>query len=173
MVDIKMIVAVDEEWGIGKDGGMLVHLPSDLRYFREKTLGGVCLMGRRTLESLSHGKGLAGRVNIVISKTMSAADAEKKDCYLAESVEKALSLLDSNDVMVNDKSKIFVIGGGQLYAGMLPYASAVLVTKISGVHEADTFFPNLDEDENFYEADSGEPLEENGISFSFCEYKRK
>ena len=65
---MNLIVAVDEKWGIGKDGGLLAHLPEDMKYFRETTSGRTVVMGRRTLESFPGGKPLKNRVNMVLSR---------------------------------------------------------------------------------------------------------
>ena len=65
---MNLIVAVDEKWGIGKDGGLLAHLPEDMKYFRETTRGRTVVMGRRTLESFPGGKPLKNRVNMVLSR---------------------------------------------------------------------------------------------------------
>ena len=65
---MNLIVAADKNWGIGKDGGLLCHLPEDLKYFKEKTLGSVIVYGRKTLESFPGGKPLPKRINIVLTR---------------------------------------------------------------------------------------------------------
>ncbi|MBP3895001.1 MAG: dihydrofolate reductase, partial [Mogibacterium sp.] len=67
---MNLIVAADNKWGIGRDGGLLCHLPSDMKYFREKTKGKVVVMGRKTFESLPGGKGLPDRINYVLTTNL-------------------------------------------------------------------------------------------------------
>ena len=66
---MNLIVAADERWGIGKDGGLLAHLPGDMKYFRETTRGKVVVMGRKTLESSPGGRPLTNRINIVLTRS--------------------------------------------------------------------------------------------------------
>ena len=161
---MRLIVAVDEKWGIGKDGGLLCHLPGDLKYFKEKTMEKTLVMGRVTLESLPGGKGLPGRRNIVLTRD---------DNYFAENAEtvssedelwSALTGVNPEDVMV--------IGGGKIYEMLLPFCDKCYVTKISGDFNADTFFPDLDEDPNFHGLPVSDEMEENGVKYRFYEYDR-
>ena len=62
------IVVVDQNWGIGREGNLLVHLPGDLKYYKEKTIGNHIIVGRKTLESFPGGKPLPGRENIVLTR---------------------------------------------------------------------------------------------------------
>ncbi|MBO4235562.1 MAG: dihydrofolate reductase [Firmicutes bacterium] len=161
---MKIIVAVDEKWGIGKDGNLLCHLPGDLKYFKEKTSGKTVVMGRVTLESLPGKKGLPNRRNIVIT-----SDKE----YLAENAEavsseeelwSALSSTPTDDV--------FVIGGAKVYSAFLKHCDTCYVTKVEKDFDADRFFPNLDDDLDFMCTDISEMQEENGIKYRFLEYRR-
>lgn len=160
---MKAIVAVDRNWGIGKDGGMLVHIPKDLAYFKEKTLGKVVIMGRGTLESLPGSKPLPGRETIVLSR--------KKDydpgCKVCRSMDELFDFLKG----YRDE-EVFVAGGGDIYRQLMPYCDACLVTKIDAAFEADTFFENLDLQEDFILASAQEPITENGVTYSFTEYRR-
>ena len=82
---MNLIAAADEAWGIGKDGGLLAHLPGDMKYFRETTQGKVVVMGRKTLESFPGGKPLKNRINIVLTRN-GAYQPEGVRVYLDESL---------------------------------------------------------------------------------------
>lgn len=166
--EITAIVAVDRKWAIGKDGRLLARIPGDLKYFKEKTFGGVCVMGRKTFESLPSGP-LPGRTNCVLTRDMNFAEDEvwRGDIIIAHSASGMLSKLNGFS------GNIFIIGGGIVYREFLPYTDVCLVTKIDAEFEADTFFPNLDLNPDFrLAAESGEQ-EENGYRYRFLEYRRK
>ena len=84
---MKLIAAMDEKRGIGKNGGLLCHLPSDLRYFKQVTLGRDVIMGRATLESFPGGRPLPGRRNIVLSKTLN-----RDDVLIVRSVDELMNI---------------------------------------------------------------------------------
>lgn len=127
-----MIVAMDENGGIGKDNQLLCHLPADLVFFREQTMGKPMIMGRRTFESI--GRALPGRRSIVLSsQTLDTPNVE-----LVHTPEQALALCGT-------ESEIMVIGGSSVYATFLPMAQRVYVTLIHHHFVADTFFPEFDE----------------------------
>ena len=161
---MKMILAADEKWGIGRDGGLLCHLPSDLAYFKEKTMGKTVIMGRVTLESLPGGKGLPGRNNIVMTR-----DPE----YSVPGVDTACSDNELWSALTGiPQEDIFVIGGEQIYKKLLPMCDEVFVTKIMADLSADRFFTDLDSDPDFEGEPVSEEMEENGIRFRFCVYRR-
>ena len=160
-----LIVAVDEKWGIGKDGDLLQRISADMKYFRQKTTGNVLVMGRKTLESFPNQKPLPNRVNIVLT-------ANKE--YQAEGVLLCHSLEELPGVLkAYEDKQIFVAGGGTVYAQLLPLCETAYVTKIYHTYDADTVFPNLDEHPHWELAEKGEEQEENGIRFSFDVYTRK
>ena len=160
-----LIVAVDEKWGIGKDGDLLHPISADLKYFRQKTTGNVLVMGRKTLESFPNKKPLPNRVNVVLTTNKN---------YEADGVVFCYDLTDLPEVLKPYEDKqIFVSGGGTIYEQLLPQCETAYVTKIYASYEADTVFPNLDEDPEWELAEKGEMQEENGVQFSFDIYRRK
>lgn len=161
---MKTIVAVDNNWGIGKDGGLLVNLPGDLKYFKEQTLGKVVVMGRTTFESLPGKKPLKDRVNIVLSRN----EDFQPDCTKCKSMGELFKTLEAYDM-----EDVFIIGGADIYRQFLPYCSSHLVTKINGVFEADKFFENLDLRTDLELVGMSEPVSENGVEYRFAEYRRK
>ena len=132
--EIAIVVIVDEENGIGKDGNLLCHLPNDLKHFKKLTTGHTIIMGRRTYESLPKGA-LPNRTNIVIT---SDNEENYPGCIVARSVDEAISLSE-------DKEKVFIIGGGKIYNTTLHLANKLYLTRIHHVFDdADTFFPDID-----------------------------
>ena len=161
---MKAIVAADKNWGIGKDGELLIRLPGDMKFFKEKTMGNIVVMGRSTLESLPNGKPLAGRTNIVLSRNPDLI-AECPICCSAAHLLHELAEMP--------QAETFVIGGAQIYKTLLPYCDTVYVTKIEEEFPADTHFQNLDESGDWVLVSEGEPCTEKGVTYRFTEYKRK
>lgn len=158
------IVAVDKNWGIGKDNDLLVHLPGDLKYYKEKTLGNVIIVGQRTLESFPGSKPLPKRTNIVLSDD---PDFEAEGCIVCHTKDEVLE-----KAAAYDPEKVFICGGASIYRLFLEDCDAFYVTKIDEAFEADTFFPDLDE--LGYEIDwSSEPQRDNGIGYRFVRYVKK
>ncbi len=160
---MRAIFCADEKWGIGKDNGLLFSLPKDMKFFRETTRGKVVVMGRKTLESFPGGQPLKGRVNIVLSSR-----EPKEGTVGAKSLNELLQLLKGYP-----EDDVFVLGGESVYRALLPYCSEVYVTKVAADGKADTFVPDLDEDEAFVLAAVGEPVEDNGYTLRFCTYKNR
>lgn len=162
---MKAIVAVDNNWGIGKEGGLLVHLPGDLNYFKEKTLGKVVVMGRTTFESLPGKRPLKDRINIVLSRN---PEFEPEGCIKCKSMGELFKTLESYDM-----EDVFIIGGADIYKQFIPYCSSHLVTKINAVFDADKYFENLDLRSDMVLVSESEAQNENGVEYRFTEYKRK
>ena len=158
---MKLIVAADKNWGIGKDNNLLCHLPGDLKYFKEKTLGKTVVMGRKTLESLPGAKPLPKRTNVVITRDQSF---EKEGCQVVHSIDEALEKYSGDDVMV--------LGGAEIYTQLLDCCDTCYITQIDKEFDADKFIPNLENHPDFEKVWESEPCEENGITYRFTEYKR-
>lgn len=158
---MKLIVAVDENWGIGKEGDLLTSIPDDMRFFRETTQRHVLVMGSKTLRSFKNARPLPGRLNIVLTRS----DTSFPGAVACRSVEQALELLKSFD-----SDNIMVIGGGMIYRRLLPYCSKAYITKMRFNGSADTFMTNLDELDSWTLAAESEQKEYEGITYSFTEY---
>ena len=161
---LKSIAAVASNWGIGKDGDLLFSLPTDMKFFRQTTAGGVVIMGRKTLESFPGGRPLPKRVNIVVTRN---PDYSPEGAIVVHSVEEAVVEAEKHE------GEKFVIGGGEIYSKMLNKCGECLITKVQSIAEADTFFPDLDAHPDWVLAEEGEEIEENGLKFKFTTYKRK
>ena len=159
------IVAVDENWAIGYKNELLVRIPADQKFFRQETTGKVVVLGRKTLETFPQGRPLPNRTNIIVS---TKKDYEVKDAIVVHSIEELLEELKKYDT-----KDVYIIGGDSIYKQMLPYCDTAHVTKIDRVYEADTYFPNLDEmDEWEITADSDEQVYFD-LTYHFLKYERK
>ena len=159
---MKAIVAVDKKWGIGKKNDLLFSLPEDMKYFREKTLGKVVVMGSNTLKSFPNGKPLKNRTNIVLFP----GGEKRDDCIVVDSLEELSTILQNYD-----KEEVFVIGGAMMYKTMLPYCSEVLVTKVDADGEAEVFYENLDQKPEWTCVSESETVETDGYNIKFTVYK--
>lgn len=156
------IVAVYDDWGIGKDGTQPIALSADRKFFRETTRGALVIVGRKTIDDFPGKKPLPGRVNVVLTRS----DAEIPGFTVCNSPEEAAE-------QAKKAEKAMVIGGGSIYHQMLPLCDRAYVTKVHVTPESDTFFPNLDEDENWELSEILQSGEENGISYEMCLYTKK
>ena len=161
---MNLIVAVDENWAIGKGNNLLVSIPQDMKFFRETTMGKVVVMGRKTLETFPGGQPLKKRTNIVIT---SDKNYSVKDAIVVHSIEEALEELKKYD-----DDEIFVIGGESIYRQMLPYCDLAHVTKIHHGYEADTYFPNLDEMDDWEVTGVSEEQTYFNLEYEFVRYER-
>ena len=162
---MKCIVAADKKWGIGLKNKLLVHIPEDMKTFRNLTIGKVVILGRKTLETFPNGLPLQGRTNIIMSRN---ADFTAKDAIIAHSEEELMEILKDYDT-----DDVFVIGGGKIYDMLMPYCDEAIVTRLNYRYEADTYFPDLDNDDNWYIADESEEMTYFSIEYQRVIYKRK
>lgn len=158
---MELIVAVYDDWGIGKDGTQPIALSADRKFFRETTRGAMVIVGRRTIEDFPGKQPLPGRVNVALTRSQ----CEIPGFVVCNTPEEAVDLAKTVE-------RAMVIGGGSIYRQMLPYCDKAYVTKVHYTPESDTFFPNLDEDSQWKLSDILQKGEENGISFEMCLYER-
>ena len=159
---MNLILAADENWGIGYQGELLVHLPGDMKYFRRTTLHKTVIMGRKTFESLPGGA-LKHRENIILSRREYQAEGTK----VVHTMEELWQVLQGKT-----SEEIFVIGGGEIYNLLLPYAQKVYLTKIQAKFPADTYFQDLEQRPEWRLMQQSEEMMENGIGYTFCIYER-
>ena len=162
---MNLIAAADQNWGIGKDGGLLVHLPGDLRYFKEKTKGKVVVMGRATLESLPRGRPLPERTNIVLTSDTSFG---KEGCIIVHSMEELMA-----ECAKYAPDDVMIIGGEQVYMQLIRQCDRLFITKIFESFDADKHLMNVDKMRSFELVWTGDVQEENGIQYQFLEYRKK
>ena len=162
---MNLIVAVDKNWAIGYKGNLLISIPDDMKFFRTKTTGHTVVMGKNTLLSFPNSKPLKNRNNIVIALER---DFTVDGAITVYSIDEALEALKEFE---NDE--IYVIGGGSIYKQLLPYCDTAYITYIDKEFEADTFIPNLDEDDAWEITDRSGVLEYEDIKYEFRTYGRK
>ena len=119
---MNLIVCVDKNWGIGKDGKLLCHLKEDMKFFRDHTIGKVVVMGRSTLESLPKGEPLPDRTNIVLTHR---SDFEKEGVKVVHDMEELLEELNNYD-----PDDVMIIGGASVYNEMMDMCDKLYVTRI-------------------------------------------
>lgn len=155
------IVAVDENWGIGRNGQLLARISADLRRFKALTTGHAVILGRKTLQTFPGGRPLPGRENLIMSTTMNAAP------------EGAKVFRDLDSLLDYAPENAFVIGGETVYRELLPYCGKAYVTKIHQTFDADAFFPALDDLDGWKVTETEGPFEESGLRFSYVTYERE
>lgn len=158
---MKAIVLVDGDWGIGKNGDQVVYVPSDLKYFREMTMGHPVILGRKTLATFPGGRPLKGRQNLILSRdpTFSPEGAVVFSC-----VEDLLSAAHED---------AFVIGGSSVYRALLDYCDIAYVTMVHKTFQADCYFPNLNFMQEWCIVEESRQQEENGLQFHRVTYRKK
>lgn len=161
---MNLIVAVDKNWAIGNKNQLLVRIPNDHKHFREETTGKVVVLGRKTLETFPQGQPLKNRTNIILS---SDKNYTVKDAIIVHSIDELLEELKKYP-----SEDVYIIGGESVYRQMLPYCDTAHITKIDHAYEADSYFPNLDKDEEWHiTADSDEQTYFD-IAYQFIKYER-
>lgn len=162
---MEFIVAVDENWGIGKDGGMLDHLPKDLAFFKRKTTGHVIVMGRKTLESFPGGKPLPDRLNIVLTQQV--------EFDAPEGVVQVHSLLElARTLRALGRDDVYLVGGASVYARLKDVCRGGYVTHIRHAYDgAEVFFPDLSRDDRWELAETIAHAEDQDKALDFCYYR--
>lgn len=161
---MKLIVAVDKNWAIGKNGKLLVSIPADMKFFRETTTGNVVVMGKNTLNSFPNGLPLKNRVNIVMTTNRSF---DGKGADVVYSLEEVLE-----EVKKYDTDQVYVIGGAAVYEQLLEYCDTAYVTYIDYAYEADRYFPNLDKMEGWRLEEESEEQTYFDVEYYFRKYVR-
>lgn len=162
---MNLIVAVDNNWAIGKDNNLLTTIPEDLRFFREMTTNNVIVMGRKTLESFPKAKPLANRTNIVITNN---PNYKAKGVTLVYSIDEAME-----EIKKYPAEEVFIIGGQTIYEQFLDYCHVAHVTKINYSYDADTYFPNLDDKDGWEIQGISEEYTYHDLDYKFYKYVNK
>ena len=158
---MELIVAVYDDWGIGRDGTQPVALSADRKFFRETTRGAMVIVGRKTLGDFPGGKPLPNRVNVVLTR----GTVDTQGVVVCHSPQEAAELAKTAE-------RAMVIGGGSIYRQMIPMCDTAYITKVHATPESDTYFPNLDEDPGWKLVEVLQSGEENGVDYEMCLYKR-
>lgn len=162
---MQLIVAVDNNWAIGNNNNLLVSIPEDHKFFRQTTMGHVVVLGRKTLAGFPNGLPLKGRTNIIVTHD---PDFEAKDAIVVHSKEELLLKLSEYD-----SDEVFIIGGESIYNMMYEYCDTAHVTKINYSYQADKYFPNLDEMENWEITGDSDEQTYFDLEYYFYRYENK
>ncbi|OGE16139.1 hypothetical protein A3F00_04390 [Candidatus Daviesbacteria bacterium RIFCSPHIGHO2_12_FULL_37_11] len=157
---ISIIAAMDEKRGIGKDGKLPWNIPSELKHFKEITMGHPIIMGRKTYEAI--GRSLPGRTNIIITRGKGEGGRGE---VLVNSVEEALKIAKES----SGSDEIFVIGGGQIFSQVMEKVDKLYLTLIEGDFKADTYFPEYSDFKKVIFEKSGEF---EGLKYKFLDLER-
>ena len=157
---MNLIVAVDQNWAIGKGGDQLVYISEDLKRFKALTTGHPVILGRKTLATFPGGRPLKGRRNLILSATPG---------YQVDGAEVFPNL---NDLLAQAPEDSFVIGGESVYRALLNHCHTAYVTKIHAEFPADRYFPDLDADESWTVSETSELMEQDGLKFQYVTYVR-
>lgn len=161
---MKIILAVDENFGIGKDNKLLFHISEDLKHFKKTTLNSIVIMGRKTYESM--GGALPKRDNLILTRN---PDYKAKDAKVFTKKEDILSYVEENS-----GKDAFVIGGGEIVDIFLDSCDEAILTKVmERVEDCDTYLHNFDQDPDFELVEKSEVHEEGGTKFVYVTYRRK
>jgi dihydrofolate reductase len=158
-----IIVAKAENSVIGKDNGLIWHMPSDLKHFRSTTMGHFIIMGRKTLEATQ--KPLPGRTSIVVTRSK---DFRAEGCIIVNNLEEAFKLGEENR-----QEEVFILGGGEIYKQAMEIADKIYLTEIKETFEGDTYFPEIKNTEwRETKREDFEPDEKNPYPYAFVELIR-
>lgn len=158
---MNIMVMVDQNWAIGKDGNQLIYIPQDLKRFQKLTTGHPVLLGRKTMATFPGGKPLKNRRNLILSRQKG---------YQIEGGEVFLTIEDIRKAAPSDT---FVIGGSSVYLQMLPFCDTAYITKVEKSFPADCYFPNLDENPEWESIEEEGPFYYEDIPFSYVTYRRR
>ncbi len=160
---MKLIVAVDKNWGIGRNNDLLFSIPEDMKFFRSTTLNKVVLMGRKTLESFPNGNPLKNRINIVLTNDKSYSKEGAVIVHSVEEIKEKIAEFNTDDV--------YVIGGASVYEMLYDYCDMAYVTKVYKDGNPDKFMVNLDEKDTWQlKSKSETKVTDEGIEFAFCTF---
>lgn len=166
---VQLIVAMDNERGIGKNNDLMWHLPADMKFFKETTVGHIVVMGRKNFESIPERfRPLVGRENVVLTRN---TDFTAADCVVLHSLEACLKAYENESDRI-----VFIIGGGQIYqqALALNCVDQLYITHVDHRYGADTFFPEINvEDWSISTVFSHAADEKNAVPFEVKHYIKK
>ena len=167
---MKLIVAVDREWGIGYRGKLLATVKEDLAHFRELTVGKTIVYGSSTLRTFPYGRPLKNRINLILSTN---PNFKPEGAVVLHSVEELIAYEKAHP-----EEDIVVVGGASVYKQLMPYCDAAYVTRFDASFEKDAYFPNLDENPSWQCISVSETHYSNGATdtedrmpYCFTEYR--
>ncbi|MCC8017713.1 MAG: dihydrofolate reductase [Lachnospiraceae bacterium] len=161
---MNLIAAVDSNWAIGLKNKLLVHIPDDMKFFRQTTTGKVVVMGRKTLESFPNSRPLANRVNIVLTRD---PDYNVKGAVVVHDMDELHA-----EMAKYPSEDIYVIGGESIYRQLADECNVAHITRINYAYEADAYFPNLDEKPEWHITADSEEQTYFDLEYFFYKYEK-
>lgn len=161
---MNLIAAVDRNWAIGLNNKLLVKIPEDHKFFRQMTTNKVVVMGRKTLESFPNGLPLAGRTNLVLTGNK---DYRVKGALCVHSIEELME-----ELARYESKDVYVIGGECVYRQLLDACDVAHITRINYSYQADAWFPNLDEREEWVITGDSEEHTYFDLEYYFYRYEK-
>jgi dihydrofolate reductase len=137
---VSLIVAMDSNRGIGKNNDLMWHLPADMNFFKETTKNQIVVMGRKNYDSIPEKyRPLPNRLNVILTRNK---DFKADNCLVFNTFDDCLTHFEQEN-----ERKVFIIGGGEIYKMALDsnFLNEMFITYVDGVFDADTFFPEFDE----------------------------
>ena len=170
---IAAIVCVERDFGIGKNGNLLVQIPDDMKRFAELTAGSVVIAGRKTMDSVPGGL-LKERTNLVITRQ----SPKNNPFHPIPGKRNSISMEQAKEYLQNinhteQKENVFIIGGAQAYKELLQYCQRLYVTQIFQHFDADTYFPNIKLSSDWDIESLSNIRDFKGILYQFIVYKRR
>lgn len=160
---LTIIAAAAENNALGKDNDLVWHLPDDFKRFKTLTSGHYIVMGRKTFESFP--KPLPNRTHVIITRQKDYIVPE--GCIVVDTIEKAINSCPENE-------EVFIIGGGEIYKQSINIANKIELTRVHTEVEADTFFPEIDENNwKLIEEEYHPKDEKHQFNFTYLTYIRK
>lgn len=162
---MNLIAAVDKNWAIGYKNELLIRIPKDQKFFKYKTINKVIIMGRKTFESFPNRLPLKERQNIILTSDI--------DYKISNAI--VLNCLDDlyDELKKYDTGDIYIIGGESIYKQMIDKCDTAYITKINSEFEADSFFPNLDNDPKWEIINKSPKRTYINVQYIFYTYKRR
>ncbi len=164
---ISIIAAVSENNVIGLNNDLVWNLPTDMKFFKEKTRGHHVLMGRRNFESIPEKfRPLPYRTNIVVTRKNLTSE---NNVRFVNEIEKGIEIARQNN-----EEELFIIGGGNIYKQTMDIADKLYLTRVHADFEGDTFFPDVDETK--WKEESSKLIKADAnhkFDFTFLEYSKK
>lgn len=159
-----IIVAKSDNNVIGKDNGLVWHMPADLKHFKNKTMGHYIIMGRKTLESMD--KPLPGRTTIVVTRNK---NYRAEGCIIVHDIQEAFRIAEDNK-----QEEVFILGGAEIYKLTIDIADKIYLTEIKADFEGNAFFPDIDPKKwREVRRDEFEADEKNPYPYAFVDLERK
>lgn len=169
MINVSLIVAMDQERGIGRDNDLMWHLPADMQFFKDTTKGHIVVMGRKNYDSIPvKFRPLPGRQNVILTKNRTF---KAENCLVFHSLEECMTHFKNEN-----NRDLFIIGGGEIYRNALELGIVreMYITRVDKVFNADTFFPEFEEKEWDKVKIGDHKLDEkHEASFTFWKYTKK